>query len=226
MSHKIVAQSLIVSSLLLVVYYLCQQCTNNIRNGKNFKHKASLLCNSGFECQGHRKPQLLPCTAHVVATADTWRWQVTMTRVRNQWRHMCRLIFWTIFGVHQQVEVLLNSMMPQYRKYIYCTNTKTVSLSALGTKHIQENRISLISRGVSLKVTSTQFGDGGITISCRAGSFGLASCQIDWLYQSFTAHQHQKAHTVPKQVSPLEDDDAITESTGKKCYGSTVSELH
>ncbi len=42
------------------------------------------------------------------------------------------------------------------------------------------------------------------------------------LYQSFTAHQHQKGHTVPKQVSPL-DDDGITESTRKKkCYGSTV----
>ncbi len=25
-----------------------------------------------------------------------------------------------------------------------------------------------------------------------------------WLYQSLTAHQHQKGHTVPKQVSPLE----------------------
>ncbi len=41
---------------------------------------------------------------------------------------------------------------------------------------------------------------------------------IDWLYQSFTAHQHQKGHTVPKQVSPLDDDDDddITESTRKK----------
>ncbi len=47
---------------------------------------------------------------------------------------------------------------------------------------------------------------------------------IDWLYQSFTAHQHQKGHTVPKQVSPLDDDDDITESTRKKCYGSTVWE--
>ncbi len=48
---------------------------------------------------------------------------------------------------------------------------------------------------------------------------------IDWLYQSFTAHQHQKGHTVPKQVSPLHDDDDITVSTRKKCYGSTVSHL-
>ncbi len=40
------------------------------------------------------------------------------------------------------------------------------------------------------------------------------------------AHQHQKGHTVPKQVSPLDDDDDITESTRKKeCYGSTVSHL-
>ncbi len=38
---------------------------------------------------------------------------------------------------------------------------------------------------------------------------------IDWLYQSFTAHQHQKGHTVPKQVNPLDDDDDITESTRK-----------
>ena len=37
---------------------------------------------------------------------------------------------------------------------------------------------------------------------------------IDWLYQSFIAHQHQKGHTLPKQVSPLGDDD-ITESTRK-----------
>ncbi len=37
------------------------------------------------------------------------------------------------------------------------------------------------------------------------------------LYQSFTAHQHQKGHTVPKQVSPLDDDDDdITESTRTK----------
>ncbi len=35
-----------------------------------------------------------------------------------------------------------------------------------------------------------------------------------------------KCHTVPKQVSPLDDDDDITESTRKKCYGSTVWELH
>ncbi len=47
------------------------------------------------------------------------------------------------------------------------------------------------------------------------------SCSlIDWLYQSFTAHQHQKVHTLPKQVSPLDDDDDddddITESTRKK----------
>ncbi len=49
--------------------------------------------------------------------------------------------------------------------------------------------------------------------------------QINWLYQSFTAHQHQKGHTVPKQVSPLDDDDDITESTRKKCYGSTIWEL-
>ncbi len=46
---------------------------------------------------------------------------------------------------------------------------------------------------------------------------------IHWLYQSFTAHQHQKGHTVPKQVSPLDDDDDITRN---KCYGSTVWELH
>ncbi len=39
---------------------------------------------------------------------------------------------------------------------------------------------------------------------------------IDWLYQSFTAHLHQKGHTVPKQVSPLDDDDDITEPTRKK----------
>ncbi len=32
---------------------------------------------------------------------------------------------------------------------------------------------------------------------------------IDWLYRSFTAHQHQKGHTVPKQVSELDDDDII-----------------
>ncbi len=38
---------------------------------------------------------------------------------------------------------------------------------------------------------------------------------IDWLYQSFTAHQHQKGYTVPKQASPLDDDDDITESTKK-----------
>ncbi len=32
---------------------------------------------------------------------------------------------------------------------------------------------------------------------------------------------------MPKQVRPLDDDDDdITESTRKKCYGSTVSELH
>ena len=30
------------------------------------------------------------------------------------------------------------------------------------------------------------------------------------------AHQHQKCQTVPKQVSPLDDDDYITESTRKK----------
>ncbi len=39
--------------------------------------------------------------------------------------------------------------------------------------------------------------------------------EIDWLYQTFTAHQHQKGHTVPKQVRPLDDDD-VTESTRKK----------
>ncbi len=49
---------------------------------------------------------------------------------------------------------------------------------------------------------------------------------IDWLYQSVTAHQHQKGHTVPKQANPLDDDDDITESTRKKCYGSAVWELH
>ncbi len=32
----------------------------------------------------------------------------------------------------------------------------------------------------------------------------LSWAYIDW---SFTAHQHQKAHTVPKQVSTLDDDD-------------------
>ncbi len=32
---------------------------------------------------------------------------------------------------------------------------------------------------------------------------GLIDWLIDWLYQSLTAHQHQKGHTVPKQVSPL-----------------------
>ncbi len=38
------------------------------------------------------------------------------------------------------------------------------------------------------------------------------------LYQSFTAHQNQKGPTVPKQVSPLDDDDDddITESTRTK----------
>ncbi len=52
--------------------------------------------------------------------------------------------------------------------------------------------------------------------------------ETDWLYQSFMAHQHQKGHTVPKQVSPLDDDDDddTTESTRKKCYGSKVWELH
>ncbi len=30
---------------------------------------------------------------------------------------------------------------------------------------------------------------------------------------------------MPKQVSPLDDDDDITESTRKKCYGSTFLEL-
>ncbi len=40
-------------------------------------------------------------------------------------------------------------------------------------------------------------------------------CGWWWWYQSLTAHQHQKGHTVPKQVSPLDDDD-ITESTRKK----------
>ena len=30
------------------------------------------------------------------------------------------------------------------------------------------------------------------------------------------AHQHQKGHTVPKQVSPLDDDGDITEFTRKK----------
>ncbi len=39
---------------------------------------------------------------------------------------------------------------------------------------------------------------------------------INQLYQSFTAHQHPKGHTVPKQVSPLDDDYDITESTRKK----------
>ena len=38
----------------------------------------------------------------------------------------------------------------------------------------------------------------------------MCNCQIDWLYQIFTAHQHQKDHTVPKQVSPPDDDDDIT----------------
>ncbi len=40
------------------------------------------------------------------------------------------------------------------------------------------------------------------------------------IYQSFMAHQHQKGHTVPKQVSPLDDDDISP--LEKKCYGSTV----
>ncbi len=34
------------------------------------------------------------------------------------------------------------------------------------------------------------------------------------MYQSFTAHQHHKGHTVPKQVSPIDDD--IPEPTRKK----------
>ncbi len=38
---------------------------------------------------------------------------------------------------------------------------------------------------------------------------------IDYI-KSSTAHQHQKGHTVPKQVSPLDDDDDMTESTRKK----------
>ncbi len=46
------------------------------------------------------------------------------------------------------------------------------------------------------------------------------------------AHQHQKGHTVPKQVSPLDDDDDITESTRKKSVmvlqseNCTAQELH
>ena len=47
----------------------------------------------------------------------------------------------------------------------------------------------------------------------------------DWLYHSFTAHQYQTGHTVPKQSSQLDDDDAITESTRNK-NGSTAWELH
>ncbi len=39
------------------------------------------------------------------------------------------------------------------------------------------------------------------------------------------AHQHQKGHTVPKQVSPLDDDDDITVHKKKKCYSSTVSDI-
>ncbi len=45
---------------------------------------------------------------------------------------------------------------------------------------------------------------------------------IDWLYPSFTAHKHQKGHTVPKQVSPLDDDDDITKSTRKKVLWSKI----
>ncbi len=48
----------------------------------------------------------------------------------------------------------------------------------------------------------------------RWGIFcGLRKYTHQLLYQSFTAHQHQKGHTVPKQVTPLDDDDDITEST-------------
>ncbi len=35
---------------------------------------------------------------------------------------------------------------------------------------------------------------------------------IDWLYQSLTAHQHQKGHTVPKQVSQLEKNVMVLQS--------------
>ncbi len=50
-----------------------------------------------------------------------------------------------------------------------------------------------------------------------------------WLINYIKVSQHIntkiKGHTVPKQVSPLDDD--ITESTRKKkCYGSTVWGLH
>ncbi len=49
---------------------------------------------------------------------------------------------------------------------------------------------------------------------CISKSAGLTA--IDWLYQRFTAHQHQKGRTVPKQVSPLDNDDDITESNRKR----------
>ncbi len=55
----------------------------------------------------------------------------------------------------------------------------------------------------------------------RGFMFGL----INWLYQRFTAHQHQKGHTLPKQVSPLDDDDDITESTRKKWFYSLRTAL-
>ncbi len=47
------------------------------------------------------------------------------------------------------------------------------------------------------------------------------TCEIDWLYQSFTAYQHQKGHTVPKQVMMISQS-----NRKKKCYIFTVWELH
>ena len=38
---------------------------------------------------------------------------------------------------------------------------------------------------------------------------GVRLLLIDYI-KSFMAHQHQKGHTVPKQVRPLDDDDDIT----------------
>ncbi len=67
--------------------------------------------------------------------------------------------------------------------------------------------------------------DGGVNdLSVNLGP--ESDWLIDWLHQSFTAPQHQKGHTVPKQVSPPDDNDDITESTRKKSYGSTVWEQH
>ena len=60
------------------------------------------------------------------------------------------------------------------------------------------------------------WGGGGCLTQTHLSYCNMAGIWlIDWLYQSFTAQQHQKGHTVPKQVSPLDDDDDITESTRK-----------